>query len=182
MSDDYTQLNQGMGGDVMDETGVRYPSGPPVRKRPRLVLTGEQAAEIASVANHAPVGDEYGLIVRNIPSPPGTSVIHYGEITAVPSHAEISTISYTVPPGMVFSFTGFTASGQFACKYKIYLNTNVIFCSRTTAADLNSIISFQNAVLPFPENTIISLRVTHSEDGFQGEFEGTLLGHNLPVT
>lgn len=64
MVDGYTTLNPGVGGDVMDETDVIYGSGPPVRKRPRVVLTGEGADDIVETTDSIPTGYERGLVVR----------------------------------------------------------------------------------------------------------------------
>lgn len=64
MTDGYTTLNPGIGGDVMDETEVEYGSGPLVRKRPRVVITGEGIDDIVDTTDSIPVGYERGLVVR----------------------------------------------------------------------------------------------------------------------
>lgn len=64
MSDDYTILNPGVGGDVMDETAVVYGSAPFTRKRPRVVITGEGLDDIVDTATSTPTGFERGLITR----------------------------------------------------------------------------------------------------------------------
>ena len=64
MADAFTVLNPGVGGDVMDETGVSYGSAPLVRKRPRVVLTGEGVDDIVDTTDDLPTGLERGIVVR----------------------------------------------------------------------------------------------------------------------
>lgn len=64
MSDNYTILNPGVGGDVMDETGVTYATSPLVRKRPRVVVTGEGIDDIVDTTSLIPSGSERGLVTK----------------------------------------------------------------------------------------------------------------------
>ena len=64
MSDDYTILNPGVGGDVMDETAVTYGTAPLVRKRPRVVITGEGADDVVATTGTLPNNGDVGLVVR----------------------------------------------------------------------------------------------------------------------
>lgn len=64
MSDNYTILNPGVGGDVMDETGVSYATAPLVRKRPRVVITGEGIDDIVDTTDLIPSGTERGLVTK----------------------------------------------------------------------------------------------------------------------
>lgn len=64
MSDDYTILNPGIGGDVMDETAVTYGAAPFTRKRPRVVVTGEGADDIVATTDTIPNSGDRGLVVR----------------------------------------------------------------------------------------------------------------------
>jgi len=64
MADAFTVLNPGVGGDVMDETGVSYGSAPLVRKRPRVVLTGEGIDDIVDAKGTLPNNEDIGLVVR----------------------------------------------------------------------------------------------------------------------
>lgn len=64
MADDYTVLNPGVGGDVMDETAITYGSAPFTRKRPRVVITGEGIDDIVDTSTSIPNGSERGLIIR----------------------------------------------------------------------------------------------------------------------
>lgn len=64
MTDGFTVLNPGIGGDIMDETEVAYVDVPLVRKRPRVVLTGEGANDIVDTADDLPNSYSRGLVVR----------------------------------------------------------------------------------------------------------------------
>ena len=87
MTDNYTQLNPGVGGDVMDESAVTYPIAPLTRKRPRVVIAGDSdAAEIAGVAAASPAGDAIGLVVRPVERC-GTS-----HVSRVPADASNTTL------------------------------------------------------------------------------------------
>lgn len=64
MSDTYTELNPGTGGDIMDETAVNYGIAPLTRKRPRVVITGEGLDDIVDTTNLTPTGLERGLVTK----------------------------------------------------------------------------------------------------------------------
>jgi len=64
MSDSFTVLNTGTGGDQIDEESLTV-SGQTVRRQ-RIEVCGAAAAEIARILNTAPVGTEYSLVVRPI--------------------------------------------------------------------------------------------------------------------
>ena len=64
MTDGYTVLNPGIGGDTMDETEVAYVDAPLVRKRPRVVLTGEGADDIVDTADDLPNSYSRGLVLE----------------------------------------------------------------------------------------------------------------------
>ena len=75
----FTQLNVGEQGSIMDETAIDYgdvspilnpyplTSGSPVyRRRSRIVLAGQGLYEICNVSNANLTGSEYGVAVRPI--------------------------------------------------------------------------------------------------------------------
>jgi hypothetical protein len=74
MANDYTTLNAGTGGDVMDEEAITYGDAPTTRKRARVVISGDSANKLASVANASPGSTDYALVTRNIPS--GTQTVN----------------------------------------------------------------------------------------------------------
>lgn len=175
--DDFTILNPGEGGDVMDETKVIYPSAPVNRKRPRVVLSGENLGEIVPALNSGASGNEHGVVTRPIfTGHPGTSVTQYNITTLVTNGIETTIASYTVPVGAIFYFTGFTASGNTNALYKLYVDGNTILAGRTTVANLNVERNFAYAPFNVPAGDTISLKVIH-ETNVGCDFEGTILGY-----
>ena len=67
MTDSYTTLNTGSGGDLIDEEAITYGDAT-IRKRSRVQIGGAAQAEIARVAAADPTGTEFALFTRNIPS------------------------------------------------------------------------------------------------------------------
>ncbi len=177
MSDDFTQLNPGSGGDYMDESGIVFPTAPTNRKRPRVVISGSTPDEIAGVTNAPPDGTEYGLIVRHVvPNYPGTRVHVQNEITLVAADTETTIVTYTVPMQVAFNFIGFVGSGDTDAVYRLYINNVRVLTARSSVSNPTSMISF--AYSPFSAGTasIVELRVTHSNE-YTCAFEGTLLGY-----
>ena len=81
MADNYTILNPGVGGDVMDEVGVSGYSGvvsrDGTRKRPKVVISGpggysglsgwvNDPDDMADVTTGTPPPNDYGLVVRPV--------------------------------------------------------------------------------------------------------------------
>src|SRR5271167_4033001 len=87
-NDNWTVLNPGASGDSMDESGITYGGSPTTRKRPRVVLTGDDAAAtISQILNTIPVGTEYGLLVRQVPGDQITGTTALGALNAAISVA-----------------------------------------------------------------------------------------------
>lgn len=177
MSDDFTILNPGVDGDVMDETAVTYASAPLVRKRPRVVITGNNLGEIVSALDNPPVGDEFGLVVRPIVSGyPGTLIHAFDTETAVISETETTIVTYTVPASKTFYFVGLSASGNTSAIFKLYVNSNIILAGRTSAANLNLDKTFHQSPVSVPALSSISIKVYHYTT-VSCEFEATIFGH-----
>lgn len=96
MSDDYTRLNPGAGGDLMDEEGVDY--GSEIRKRPRVVIGGKLPAELITPINANPAGTEWALPVRQVGS--------IASVTLGAGSAAIGTVTALEAPATVISATG----------------------------------------------------------------------------
>lgn len=177
MADDYTILNPGEGGDVMDETKIVYPVSPVNRKRPRVVLSGENLGEIVPAKNTGLTGTEYGVVTKPVfTGHPGTSITEFDITTLVTTSVETTIVSYTVPVDSIFYFTGFTASGNTNALYRLYVESAVILAGRSTAANLNVERNFAYAPFNVPAGDTISLKVYH-ETGVACDFEGTILGY-----
>ena len=63
MTDGYTTLNPGTGGDKIDSEHVDY--GGDIRKRQRLQVVGNTTTQIAAVTNGTPSTTDYGLVVKS---------------------------------------------------------------------------------------------------------------------
>jgi hypothetical protein len=187
MADDFTILNPGKCGDAMDESAISYPNPPKIRKRPRVVIGGENATEIASVTNSAPQTNDYGLVVRpiidgsdfnvNIPIEyPGTPVTAFNITTLVPASTETTITNYTVPTGKTFSFIGFVASGNTNALYKIYVDGNPVLAGRSSIATMTLNLTYSLSPFSVTEGLTINLKVTH-QTGVACDFEGTILGY-----
>jgi hypothetical protein len=185
MADDFTQLNLGTGGDVMDESGITYPSAPTLRKRPRIVITGEGIDEIAIVKNTDCDMADHGLVVR--PLPPaiphaGDTVAEFYSTTLVPFNTETTIGTYVVPTGHTFYLVGFVGSGDVNGRFILYVNGSVKLQGRSTAADLNVQISLDVVRPAVAEGLSVSLKVIHNQNGLQPNFDGTILGYIVPNT
>ncbi|MCA1572426.1 MAG: hypothetical protein LC798_19420 [Chloroflexi bacterium] len=117
MADDYTTLNAGTGGDVMDEEGVTFGAAPTTRKRARVEVAGAAVAEIARVTNAAPTGTAYALVTRPIQpraaTPTQTSVAaSVTNVTVLASNANRLgvTVFNDSATGVLFLKLGATAS------------------------------------------------------------------------
>ena len=147
MADDYTILNPGVGGDVMDESLVVYPSSPTNRKRPRVVITGEGIDDIVPAQVTNPGGDEFGLVTRPIvPSYPGTEANTFGDVALVLTSTETTVVTYTVPANKTFYFIGFVVSGNANALFKLYVDGVAVLAGSYGVSELNECV--QEAFLP----------------------------------
>lgn len=181
MADDFTQLNPGLGGDIMDETVVVYPSEPTQRKRARVVISGDDdAGELAAVMNSQPDTDDYGLVVRPIQykkSYPGNTLISHGSVSLVPSDILTTIVSYTVPSDKQMYLSGFGATGNVDARYSLCLDNQEIRAARTSVAFLNVDSSFLSLTPLVNANQTITVQVKHGHDGVQAECDATIIGY-----
>lgn len=177
MSDDFTILNPGVDGDVMDETRVTYASAPTIRKRPRVVITGENLGEIVPALDSAPTGEEFGLVVRPIMAGYAGDLIHsFNSVTAVSAGSEVSIVTYSVPAGKTFYFIGLSASGNTYGTYKLYIDSDPILAGRTSMANLNLDKTFHQSPVSATATSELSVKVFHYTPT-NCEFEATIFGH-----
>lgn len=168
----------------MDEAGITYPSAPTLRKRPRVVLTGEGIDEKAAVKNNDCDSSDYGLVVRNLPTAiPNAGTVQIAEFVAttlVPFNAETTIGSYTVPASNIFYFTGFIGSGDINGRFLLYINGNVVIQGRTTAANLNVEMSTGVVRPSATAGQVVTLKVIHNQNGLLPNFDGTIFGYIVP--
>lgn len=183
MSDAITVLNLGSGGENMDEEGVAYPTAPLTRSRSRVVICGSDRFEIARVIATDPVGTEYGLITRNLPtgtqniSLPGTPSGTYGIVTLVPSSTETTVVSFVVPALTTLHLTGFVGTGDIHARYRLYINASAKLAGRSSVAEPTVDLSLKMAAITATAGQTVTLKATHFASGLMGEFEGTILGY-----
>lgn len=177
MSDDFTVLNPGVDGDVMDETRVTYASSPTIRKRPRVVITGENLGEIVPALDSQPTGEEFGLIVRPIVAGyAGELTYTFDSVTAISAGTEASILTYSVPIGKTFYFIGLSASGNTSGTYKLYIDSDPVLAGRTSIANLNLDKTFHQSPVSAPATSEVSVKVFHYTPA-NCEFEATVFGH-----
>lgn len=180
MTDTYTELNPGEGGNFMDEVAITFPSGPATRNRPKIVLAGTNKDDIVEAPSTSPVGTEPGIINRPIHSPyPGTPICEMQEVTLVATSVETTVAEYTVPADTTFYFLGFMATGDVDAEFRLYVEATSMLPTRTTVAFPVTQVNFPYAIFTVAEGDTIRLRVTHYKPGLQGNFQGTIIGYIL---
>jgi len=175
MVDNFTVLNPGSAGDVMDESGVTYGSAPVLRKRPRVVLAGEQIGDTVQPINNQPTGSEYGIITRPVIGYPGTTANTFANVTLVPTSTETTVVSYT-PTSQSFYFTGLVCSGNANARYNLYVNGSQILAGRSSVANLTIQMTYPISPIQVSAGQTIALKVIH-EANVNCDFEGTILGY-----
>lgn len=179
MADDYTILNPGVGGDVMDESLVVYPSAPTNRKRPRVVVTGEGLDDIVASSLTNVTGSECGLVTRPVvPNYPGTQNNTFDTAVAVPTNTETTVVSYTTGASESFYFVGLVSSGNTNALYKLYVDGTPYLAGRTSVANLTLSLSYSFSPLKVDASTTIEIKVLHKA-GVNCDFEATILGYSL---
>jgi hypothetical protein len=169
-------------GSKLDETLIS--NGAEDVRRTRILLAGDQAYdEIVRVKNTAPAGDEYALLVRNVPSAPANITNTFGEtaITALAGGTTNNAVTYT-PSGVTFVFTGFTASSDLNGKYEVFVGTETSprFVYRTTNANPNVVLDIKDTPLVIPSGTAIKIKATNYNTGVEGSYSATILGYTVP--
>lgn len=179
MADDYTILNPGVGGDVMDESLVIYPSAPTNRKRPRVVLTGEGLDDIVASSLTNVTGSECGIVTRPVvPNYPGAQNNAFDTVSSVPTNTETTVVSYTTGPTETFYFVGLVSSGNTNALYKLYVDGNPCLAGRTSIAGLTLSLSYSFSPIRVDPSTTIEIKVLH-QTSLSCDFEATILGYSL---
>lgn len=180
MADDFTQLNKGVNGDIMDETGNDFPTSPTRRKKPRVVVTGEGREEIVAAPKDTMVGDEYCLAVRPIQEYPGIQVTAFNQATLIPVGVETTITSFVVPTNRKFFVTGFAVSADLTGLFKLYSDGVAIMAARTSVAEPTYTIHWPIAPFWVPEGKTVEVKLTHYATGLSGNAEGTIFGYHRP--
>ena len=197
-TDGFTELSPGSGGSNMDETVVTFPVTPTLRKRERIVVAGCLPSELAEVLAVDPASDDFGLVVRTIPSGiqtsaiqyPGTTVSVFSEITGIGPSVETTIVSHVVPAGKTFHALGFISSGTVDAIFRLYISPAAAFLSserelagRSTPSELTIKVSENLAAPTAGPGDTVAVRVEHTVTSHQSgapisaSFESTLLGY-----
>jgi len=177
----FTELNEGVGGSIMDETGIVYstPGEPTDRRRARICLAGQNLDDLSQIVNTSITGNEYGLVVRNIPDCPSGTNVFFDTVNSVTANNLTVVATYTVPSSKTFFFTGFAGTGDLPAIFRIYVNGSPFFALRTTAASPNANMTFSTPALKIAQNAIATLQVIHYTTGITGDFEGSIAGFTV---
>lgn len=191
----FTILNIGDSGSIMDETAVDYGDVAPVpnpyplipgssvyRRRARTVLCGQGKDEISSISNDSIVGNEYALVTRPSIRAYQNSINEYDEAIGVSPNSLTPIVSYTTPVSTVFVFTGVKVSGDVAAKYTIDVNGNPYYTMRTTAANLDGLLNFSIPPFELSATDVLTISVIYynsSNPSLSCDFESTIMGYEI---
>lgn len=188
----FTQLNVGEQGSIMDETAVDYgdlapianpyplASGSPVyRRRSRIVLAGQGVYEICNVSNANIVGNEYGVAIRPIVRAYSNPINEFNNATGVSPNTPTTVVSYTVPASNIFSFQGMKVSGDLPSKFTLKVNSTEYYTLRTTSATLDGMIYFNTPVFEINAGDTVLIEVLYYNNNvITCDFEATIIGFN----
>jgi hypothetical protein len=175
----YTELNPGIGGDVMDETLVAGYPAPSNRKRPRVVMTGEGIDDIVSAKSDNVSGDEIGLVVRPVISNyPGNLTNSFSDASGVPTNSETTVVTYTVPASTSFYFIGLVTSGNANALFRLKVNGSTVLAGRTTVSNLSWSLSYSYSPIVALDSDVVTITVIH-QAGVACDFEATIMGYEL---
>jgi len=191
----FTQLNVGEQGSIMDETAIDYgdvspilnpyplTSGSPVyRRRSRIVLAGQGLYEICNVSNANLTGSEYGVAVRPIVRTYANPINEFGDAVGASPNTPTTVVSYTVPSSNVFSFMGCKVSGDLGAKFTVYVDAAEVYTLRTTDANLDGMIYFNTPVFEVSASSVVLIEVLYyNNNAITCDFEGTIIGFNTPI-
>ncbi len=191
----FTQLNVGEQGSIMDETAVDYgdiapianpyplASGSPVyRRRSRIVLAGQGTSEICNVTNSNLAGYEYGITVKPIARAYANPINYFDEATGVSPNTPTTVATYTVPSSTIFSFQGFKVSGDLNAKFTLIVDGSDTYTIRTTNANLDGLMYFNTPIFELNSGSFITIQVVYYNNNVVTcDFEGTIIGFNTAV-
>jgi hypothetical protein len=188
----FTQLNVGEQGSIMDETAVDYgdvapvanpyplsPGSPVYRRRSRIVLAGQGLYEICNVSNANLDGNEYGVAVRPIVRAYANPINYFDEALNVSPNTPTNIATYTVPASTIFSFQGFKVSGDLNAKFTVIVDGNPLYTIRTTSANLDGFLYFNTPAFELISGSFVTIQVLYYNNNvITCDFEGTIIGFN----
>jgi hypothetical protein len=181
----FTQLNIGTDGNIMDETGITYPDGPPDRRRARVVISGDEIDKLSDVKNTQNTGSEYGLVTRVIAPWQGGLSYEFGFATITNADALTEIVSYTVPVDATYYLTGLNCSADSVGVFKVFVNDgsgdSQVLQFRNNITNLNVIVSNEMPMVQVDSGSVITLYAQNTTTPAMSLYEGTLMGFNQPT-
>jgi hypothetical protein len=104
------------------------------------------------------------------------SVPHHGQVTAVPTDAETTVVSYVVPVGYRFKLLGLIVTGSANAEWIVYDNTDEVYRTRTSSAERGKEVLHGSAI-GFDTGHTVAVKAVHEETRVQN-FYATLLGYD----
>lgn len=182
MTNEFTVLNIGVGGSVMDETGIVY-SGALYedRRRARVVIAGDDIDKLADIRNIGVTGNEYAMTTRNIPAWYQTLTYSYGNANISKNDAETEVLNYTVPSGQTFFFTGLNCSADTVGVFRSYIDGNQFTQLRNNITNLNATMNSAIPLVSASANSVFSVKAENLSTLSSDTFEVSIFGFTLPT-
>ncbi len=180
----FTQLNIGVDGNIMDETGITYPTGPPDRRRARIIIAGDDIDKLSEVTNLQLSGTEYALAVRPIESWQGGMLFEFGYSTISKTDPETELVTYTVAPSTTFYLTGLNLSADGVGLFKVYIDNGVTNSQalqfRNNVTNYNIMVNNAMPMLEVTAGSTITVTGKNTTTPTNATFEATLMGYTQP--
>jgi hypothetical protein len=182
MSSAYTVLNPGFGGSVMDETTIPY-SGSVYedRRRARIILAGDTQDKLVQVKNGTLTGNEYALTTREIPTWQQSLTYEYGDANIAKGNPETAVVSYTVPSGKMYYFTGLNGSAAAVGVFRGYLDGNQFCQMRNNITNLNVNMNSSIPLIKANPSQVVSIKAENLSTLSSESFEATMYGFTMPL-
>lgn len=183
----FTQLNLGVDGNIMDETGITYtvPGEPTDRRRARVVVAGDDIDKLADVRDTQNTGGEYALTVRVIEPWQGGLFAEFGFATLTNANPLTELVSYTVPVGSRFYLTGINCSADAVGVFKVLVDDGTgesqVLQFRNNVTNYNVIASSSMPMIQVDAGSVVYLKAANTTTPSAATFEGTLLGYTQPT-
>jgi hypothetical protein len=183
MSSAYTVLNPGFGGSVMDETTIPY-SGTVYedRRRARIILAGDTQEKIVQVKNDTATGSEYAIVTREIPTWQQSLTYEYGDANIAKGNPETSVVSYAVPSGYAYFFTGLNGSASAVGIFRGYLDGNQFCQMRNNITNLNVNMNSTIPLVRANPNSVVEIKAENLSVLSSESFEATMYGFTTPLS
>ena len=183
MSSAYTVLNPGFGGSVMDETTVPY-SGTVYedRRRARVILAGDTQDKLVEVKNAQITGNEYAIATREIPTWQQSLNFQFGDANISKNNPETTVVSYTVPSGQSYFFTGLNGSAAAVGVFRGYINGNQFIQMRNNITNLNVNMNSTIPVVRATPTQTVEIKAENLSTLSSESFEATMYGFTTPLS